>query len=265
MSARTNARTPARAAAPAPAAVSHFAVSSPATVSTRWELGPAEPRLAPGAVHVWRADLAQLDDATLPALDRHERRRAAAIASERDRLLWTRSRALLRALLARYLRVDASAVRLTGGARGKPMLAGGDRGAPRELSFNLAHSRHLALYALSAAGEVGVDVQVARDPRHTASVDPVALARRAFGDAQARRLSALDAHARQDEFLRLWTRHEAELKRTGIGIGGAGVGDGDLGITGEAPFVAELDVGPRTAAALALARQPSELCLWEWR
>ena len=69
------------------------------------------------------------------------------------------------------------------------------------------------------AGPVGVDVEV---PRR--AIDEVALAARAFGPAEARRLEGLDPAVRAQEFLRAWVRHEAQLKCRGTGIGGAPAG-----------------------------------------
>jgi hypothetical protein len=54
-------------------------------------------------------------------------------------------------------------------------------------------------------------------------------------------------------------RHEAELKCRGTGIGGATAERG-----GWAPWIAELDVAPRAAGAVALERAPGELCCWDW-
>jgi 4'-phosphopantetheinyl transferase len=266
MSARTSARATAVAGA-----------------SAGWTPGPAAPVLADATVDVWRADLAvDVGDDVIALLSADERTRPAAIAGERQRLLWSRSRGVLRQLLARYLRQDARAVELDTGARGKPRLAGvgaeigagegggagrggEDRGA---LHFNLSHSRHLALYAFAAAGPVGVDVQFARE-RDARARDYVALARRTFGERSARRLAALDDESREREFLRLWTRHEAELKRIGVGIGGSGdAQDGAEDTAGSAgnagASIVELDVAPGAAAALALGSSASELRRWDW-
>ncbi|HTA37159.1 MAG TPA: 4'-phosphopantetheinyl transferase superfamily protein [Solirubrobacteraceae bacterium] len=264
-----SARTPARA-------------TTVAGASAGWTTGPAAPVLTDATVDVWRVDLADdVGDDVVALLSADERTRAAAIASERPRLLWSRSRGVLRQLLARYLRQDARAIELDTGAHGKPRLAGagaaigvgkgGDTGRGEKdgaaLHFNLSHSRHLALYAFAAAGPVGVDVELARE-RGAPVRDYVALARRAFGERPAQRLVELDGDSREREFLRLWTRYEAERKRIGIGIDAADrPPDGDLQI-GErdaaTSSLVELDVAPGAAAALALGWRASELRRWDW-
>ncbi|HYM67693.1 MAG TPA: 4'-phosphopantetheinyl transferase superfamily protein, partial [Patescibacteria group bacterium] len=126
-------------------------------------------------------------------------------------------------------------------------------GAPR-LRFTLSHSGHLALYAFTTVGEVGVDVEVARRP-----IDEVALAARAFGPGEAQRLEPLDPAARRQEFRRAWARHEATLKCRGTGFGGGPAAHGP------APWIAELDVGANAAAAVAAERAPEELRCWGWQ
>ncbi len=197
-----------------------------------------------------------------------ERARAQRIVNERDGELWRRSRGLLRALLGRYLQRDPRSLRFVAGEHGKPALvldaddspparppSSADPAGPPELSFNMSHSGQLALYAFSAGGAVGVDVEVARRP-----VDEVAIAARTLGAAEARRLQALDPVARRREFLRAWARDEAELKCVGVGIGGAPADAGGRGL-----WVAELELGPDAAAAVAAERPARELRCWDWR
>jgi phosphopantetheinyl transferase len=232
-----------------------------------WPSGPAAPRLTAGVADVWRADLRAVADDVLGSLTDGECERGAGIAGERERMLWSRSRGLLRELLGRYLRCAAADVELAAGTNGKPELAVG-AGQPPELFFNLSHSEHLALYAFTADGPVGVDVQARRSERPGATVDHIALARRAFGEHEAQRLSLVAPARREWEFLRAWACHEAELKRLGAGLGGFGARD-DKGGSAQAdprsaPWVAELDVGADAAAAVALQRRASELRRWAW-
>jgi 4'-phosphopantetheinyl transferase len=191
-----------------------------------------------------------------------ERTRAERILGERAKLRWTRARGTLRALLARYLGRDPRALPLTVGANGKPALidradaTGRSESSPRTctaLSFNMSHSGWMALYAFTRTGEVGVDIELAREP-----IDAVVLAGRAFGAAEARRFARLDPGIRQQEFLRAWTRHEAKLKHLGVGIGGRAA-------SGREPLVAQLGIGRGAAAALAICPTTRELRCWEYR
>jgi 4'-phosphopantetheinyl transferase len=248
--------------------------STSAAQARCWEHAPREPRLAEGALHVWRADLSAVADELRELLSPEERARAERFLNARDRRLWTRAHGVLRALLGRYLESDPRALRIATGAHGKPTLLDvgreADPGAGEmrtvagqatssRLAFNISHSSRLALYALTETGPVGIDVEVARRP-----IDELAIAERTFGSAEAERLRALDPVARGEEFLRLWVRHEATLKYRGVGIGRAGVPSAAKGATGGEPWIAELDVGPRAAAAVVAPRPPRELRCWLW-
>jgi 4'-phosphopantetheinyl transferase len=225
-----------------------LAEAPPSTARGSWAPGPTRPVLDDGALHVWRADLATVGREPLGLLSQPERARAERLLGERHSELWALSRGLLRALLGRYLQVDGAELEFTTGEHGKPELAGH---VPSPY-FNLSHSGEIALYAFSATAPVGIDVELAR-----ASVDEVAIARRMIGAAEAERLSSLDPALRAEEFLRLWTRHEAELKCLGVGIGG------ELQVDpGQRPWVAELDIEPGAAAAVAVATSPSQVHCW---
>ncbi len=239
----------------------------PATAEHAWAPGPLRPVLAGGGVHVWRADLATVAEDLGELLCDDERGRALRMVNERDGELWRRSRGLLRALLGRYLQRDPRSLRFIAGEHGKPALvqdadrapaaqppSSADSAGPSELGFNMSHSGQVALYAFSESGAVGVDVEAARRP-----IDEVAIAARTLGATEARRLAALDAATRRREFLRAWTRHEAELKCRGVGIGGAGAGD-----DGRRLWIAELEPGRGAAAAVAAERPARELRCWDW-
>ncbi len=246
--------------------------SPPSRKALRWTGGSTEPRLDDeGALHVWRADLSAVADDLGELLSPAERARAESFLSARDRRRWTRAHGVLRALLGRYLGSDPRALRISAAAHGKPALsdsapasraaAGATQAAPGRLSFNMSHSGQLALYAFTRSGAVGVDVEVARRP-----INEVALAARVFGAAEAKRLEALDPASRERAFLRLWVRHEAELKYRGTGIGGNRVVDGTPAESeARAPWIADLDVGPRAAGAVAVPAPPPELHRWDWR
>jgi 4'-phosphopantetheinyl transferase len=251
----------------------------------QWAQGPTRPRLSRGATHVWRASatrggeyLAQIQD-SIPLLSDDELARGELISGEQQRSRWLGARAVLRLLLGRYLDRAPHGLRFATGKHGKPRLAptptpasGGSRARNGAtplgiglLHFNLSHSAGTVLYAFSADAPVGVDIEVAKIGR-----DYPSIARRLFGEAEAERLGGLDRATRELEFLRAWSRHEAELKCLGIGfgVGGFSVASADARPAtrgGEPPtWIAELEVAPRAAAVVAVARPPAELLLWDW-
>lgn len=229
-------------------------------METRWEAGPAHPQLTADRVDVWRADLASGGEDLGGLLAGEERKRAARFIRAQDGARWAHARGVLRALLARYAYADPRALRFAAGPHGKPELAGAEGDAAAgpasagRLRFNLSHSGDVLLVAVALDREVGVDVEL---PRR--ATDHVAIARRILGDEEADRLAALDPPTREREFLRAWVRWEAILKCRGTGIGGA-----DDASTGPDPWVVELDLGPRAAAALAAADGPCSVRCWQW-
>jgi 4'-phosphopantetheinyl transferase len=220
-----------------------------------WTAGPAEPRLARHAVHVWRADLDSIPDGMRAYLSVDERARAARFPRELGGRRWAAARGVLRALLGRYLDGDPSALALRVDDHGRPTLAAGRH----SVAFNVSHSGPIALLAFSATASVGVDVQVCP----ARPIDEIAIGRRALGAKVAGRLAALEPAPRARAFLRAWTRHEAALKLRGTGIWAARDVD-RARLRAHRAWVAELDLGGEAAGAVALERSPSELRCWSW-
>jgi 4'-phosphopantetheinyl transferase len=111
-------------------------------------------------------------------------------------------RAALRALLGRYLQIDPAAIRFAAGPNGKPRLD-----PPSPVQFNVSHSAGLALIAVAAEADVGVDIEQLR-PRS----DLPGLARRVFTE---RERDAIDGEL---SFYRHWVAKEAFVKATGRGV-----------------------------------------------
>jgi 4'-phosphopantetheinyl transferase len=220
-----------------------------------WSPGPANVRATAGAIDVWRADLAALGDRAEQLLSNSERARAARILPERKRILWARSRGVLRALLGRYLERDPRALRFELGPHGKPALACAEDLPTTDLCFNLSHSGGLALYAVTLGHAVGIDVEA---PHRR--IDELAIAARVLGREQARRLTELDPQSRTREFLRAWVAHEAAVKCLGLGLAAPTEGRPQNGL-----WTTQLDVGPDFAAAVAVDGGRCELRRWEWR
>ncbi|MFE9254670.1 4'-phosphopantetheinyl transferase family protein [Streptomyces sp. NPDC006879] len=214
-----------------------------------------------GAVAGWRVDgrLLGAGPGTGP-LDEGERAKARRFFRAEDRHRYLAAHLGLRALLAGYLGTDPGQVRLMrepcpgcGGPHGRPALAPGQLrgGAPApQLHFSLSHSGDLALLVF-ATRPVGADVE--------ALPEPVAL-HEVLGSlhpAEAAELRALPAGERQRAFTRVWTRKEAYLKGTGVGLAeGAAepyVGSGPYPAA-DLPgwYLSDVPVGAGYAAAFAV-------------
>lgn len=216
----------------------------------RWlEFFPAPDRLDPPAagVHVWRGDLDQPGWPGADGLPEDERERATAILRPPARRRWVASRWLLRGVLARYLARPAADIGLEAGEHGKPYLAE----PTGDLAFNLSHSGNLALVAVAAGREVGVDIELISEER-----DPVALAEKGLGPQAAAAVRAAPDDERSRVFHRHWADHEARLKCLGVGLGGE-VPPGAAAVT-----VLQLDLGPDFAASVAVHGDPTPPGCW---
>jgi 4'-phosphopantetheinyl transferase len=165
-------------------------------------------------VHVWTARLdreaEELHDLEA-TLSPDERARADRFHFARDRQRFVAARGVLRTLLGKYLRQAPASLEFSYGPYGKPSLAGAN--AARGLSFNLAHSAELAVYAISRQRNLGVDVE--RIKPESAGED---IARRFFSAREVGDLQTLPPEARVAAFFNCWTRKEAYLKATGMGL-----------------------------------------------
>jgi 4'-phosphopantetheinyl transferase len=165
-------------------------------------------------IHVWHSalDLAEEVLSTLKAsLSLEERARADRFHFENDKNRFIVARGLLRKLLSGYLHANPAALEFSYGEHGKPDLSGANASAG--LCFNLSHSSNLAVYAIAKNRNLGIDVEHVRPD--AAGED---IAARYFSARELSDLRTLPPESRADGFFRCWTRKEAYLKATGMGL-----------------------------------------------
>lgn len=184
------------------------------TVIAEWSAVSRIIAPAPGEARIWTADLEpgrSVIDRLVPLLSRDERERAERFHFRRDAMRWIAARAALREILGGCVDADPRALVFAYGDKGKPTLA-----APtgeRDLQFSLAHSAHLAVYAVTVGCPVGVDVE-----RMRPVPDMDQLAERTFSRRECAALRALPVALRPDGFFNCWTRKEAYIKAVGLGL-----------------------------------------------
>jgi 4'-phosphopantetheinyl transferase len=181
-----------------------------------WQPATHPPPLTAEDVHVWRITL-DISDSLLTrlrgTLADDERRRAERFHFEQHRRHFIAGRGALRALLARYLSRRPEEVRFVYSNYGKPALADAANGDP--LRFNLTHSHHLALLAVTHGREIGVDIEHLRTNLER---DGEALAERFFSPREVAVLRSLPLELRREAFFHCWTRKEAYIKAHGQGL-----------------------------------------------
>ena len=110
-------------------------------------------------------------------LTREEIVRAERFAFQYLRDRFINGRLAMRNILGGYLGVPAHDVKIGYSLHGKPNIAKTERGGG--LGFNLTHSEHLALFAVSGSAEIGIDLEILRMPN-----DLPGLARSVFSEAE---------------------------------------------------------------------------------
>jgi len=167
-------------------------------------------------VHVWTAfQSASLSELPVceSVLSVEEKQRAARFHRAEDRSRYGVAHGILRQLLGGYLSVPPGGLTFTQNAYGKPALVPYP-GQPA-LSFNLAHSGDVILFALAVDRPVGIDVETVRR-----DFDVMELAQNQFSELEISSLRSIaDPAERTEAFFRCWTRKEAYLKARGEGLG----------------------------------------------
>ncbi len=195
-------------------------------------------------VHHWRAFLCG-----------SERARADQFAFEKDRVMYTITRGVLRTVLGQYLHASPAALTITPNAFGKPEVARDQN--PGHLTFNVSHSGDYALLAFAAQTPLGVDIEEIRPKDRTTDLSKAVLSPNEL--AQFRQLGQAD---RQRAFFRAWTRKEAFVKGVGEGLSIPLATVDAEGAPGWS--IRDLDVDSGYAAAAAVQREEMDLRLWNW-
>ncbi|MFD7631726.1 4'-phosphopantetheinyl transferase family protein [Streptomyces sp. NPDC059851] len=179
---------------------------------------------ARGEAHVWCwRPPERTDPADLPLLDTEEFRRALSLPAERDAAAFVRSRAAARRALAGLFGLEPGELALARSAcpgcgdagHGPPRLAA----PPVPLVLSMSRTAGACVLAVGTGSAIGVDAEALRPVRAAATADPDLTA------AERGHLGALPAGPERDAaFHRIWTRKEAVVKATGLGLSGTELG-----------------------------------------
>lgn len=166
-----------------------------------WQKPPEHLNLGQFDVHIWQVNLDAIS-VSEDWLSSDERSRADRFKFDHLRQRFIAGRGFLRSLLARYLHTNPEMIEFQYASQGKPFLKNS------AIQFNLAHSEHLALYAVTLDRAVGIDIERRR------TVDQLEkLVQRFFRPSEARTIEA-----EPELFFQYWTCKEAFLKATGTGL-----------------------------------------------
>lgn len=163
-------------------------------------------------------DLSRRRDELNALLDRHEQDRAARFVHDKDRLRYVLGHGFMREVLSAVSGVPAERIGFTRGPFGKPRMDGAD------LHFNFSDTKDAVLIGIGPE-ELGVDLETMER-----RVDHERVAEHYFTPEEVQEIQdprpkseGPDAASEQDDlgkrrFLEFWTRKEAVLKASGVGI-----------------------------------------------
>lgn len=187
---------------------------------TEQERKPAKPVERPAldarSVHLWTADVRTFRPVLrrfTALLSLQERKRAARLADATHRIHFVLAHGFLRLILSRYLAIQPERLRFRSHAIGKPRLV--KAADSSRLEFNMAHSAHMTMVAVTNGRPVGVDIEALTRP-----VRAQAIVERYFSPAERTHFASLPRSRQKKEFIRNWTAKEAVLKATGVGLAG---------------------------------------------
>jgi 4'-phosphopantetheinyl transferase len=173
-------------------------------------------RLSESEIHLWFAFPFENGDPQMPAsagpvLDDGEEARMKRLHSPAGRRLFAESHTLVRRALSRYSEIPPRGWRFVENAHGKPRIDP-DLASPL-LSFSLAHTKGLAVVAVTGGANVGVDVE-----RADRCVDAARLSSRFFSPEEAAAIQELSSDRLRERFSLYWTLKESYIKARGLGL-----------------------------------------------
>jgi 4'-phosphopantetheinyl transferase len=141
-------------------------------------------------------------------LDDEEKRRATKFSNSLLRERFVTAHGRLRTILAHYLQVSPASLHFLSTAKGKPFLVDYPH-----LAFNLSHSDDDMAVAVAKDCQLGVDIEQCK--QRSSLMD---LVDRCFAESEATYWLKLPEHQQTQAFYQFWTRKEAFVKATGVGI-----------------------------------------------
>lgn len=165
-------------------------------------------------VHIWLIEIAEAEDkklntSLLKTLNSAETERMLRFKKQDDQRRFLYAHSALRLLCSKYLGQPSQSIIFTETINKKPCI----EICFGNLFFNLSHSGLKVLIAFSNEAEVGVDIEQIRPDF---KIDD--FMERNYSDSEKKTIASISRHEQLKLFFKYWSRKEAWLKATGIGI-----------------------------------------------
>lgn len=163
-------------------------------------------------VHIWMIDIEREDllfEHLKSILNADEIQRMLRFKKTDDQLRFTYAHSCLRILCSRYLGQPPTSINFTETINKKPCI----EICFGNLFFNLSHSGRKILIAFSTASEIGVDIEQIRPDFKIEE-----FMERNYSESEINSIRNRNPESQLKLFFKYWSRKEAWLKATGIGI-----------------------------------------------
>ena len=212
-----------------------------------WKEAVEVDRIQDDEVHVWLFHMNTTPPGIkrfYPLLSAEEKERSERFVHFMHRKRFIASHGFLRSVLGRYLNIEPESIEFDKTANNKPVLKASAHA--EAVHFNLSHSNHLAMLAVSRNLPLGMDVEH-MDHKHQWQK----LIKRFFTEPEQQAIFELPEARQQQAFFQVWTRKEAYMKVTGLGL--------QL-----APTRFTVSVPPQPARLIALANnEATDISRWQ--
>ena len=180
----------------------------------KWYNQDSYTELTENEIHIWLNYL-NIHEARIkhlyPLLSDEEKERSERFKFYKHRKAFIASHGFLHTVLSYYINTPANEIKFSQGKQGKPSIL--DELNPEKIQFNLSHSNNMAILAVCREHSLGVDIEYAQ--RKT---DWSGISKRFFTQSEQQQFFKLNENAQKDAFFQIWTRKEAHMKVTGLGL-----------------------------------------------
>lgn len=164
-------------------------------------------------VHIWFIEFNSEDIFTISSattLSKDELVKAKRFKNPKNGRVWAFFHTAVRHILSRYINCSAADIQFVLDSKKKPYL---DNKVASFPYFNLSHSGHFALLAVSDLAPIGVDIEMTNEIQ-----DAVNVAKRFFSKQENSELEMVNEEKFIHHFYQIWTAKEAVIKANGWGM-----------------------------------------------
>jgi 4'-phosphopantetheinyl transferase len=172
-----------------------------------------ETKLKNNEVHIWLIKYDSKKIFTICStsiLSNEEVIKSNRFKRNQDGKVWAFFHTAVREILSRYVGFSAADIKFALDSKQKPYV---NNQIDLPLNFNLSHSGHLALLAVTSISPIGIDIEITKE-----ILDAENVASRFFSEQENHQLLKVKKERFIKHFYQIWTAKEAVIKANGWGM-----------------------------------------------